>query len=281
MLKMMTNTFLPEVKSESSIKSLFLAGKFWFVAATVGQYAFGLYIVLFYVVSAATNNLEKWNKHLFSGFIAGDWTGNFMLLTHIILASVIIFAGPLQFMPFVRNKHQKFHRRLGRFYLVISVFVSFAGVIMTIRGKSFGSPFVQASTCAQLIYITCFAIMAVKTAINQKFQEHQKWALRLFIVNSGVWFFRVWTATWDIINQGPVGYDSKTFTGPFLDALAFFTYIIPLPLILAELYFYSIKKKDSSVQIFTALTITVFTLLMIIGIYGTISKWLPKISSVF
>jgi Predicted membrane protein (DUF2306) len=282
MLKTLTNTFLFEEKSKSSIKSLLFAGKFWFIAATVGQYAFGLYIVLFYAVSAATNNLEKWNKNLFSGFIAGDWIGNFLLLTHIILASVIIFGGPLQFMPFVRNKHLKFHRWLGRFYLVISVFVSFAGVVMIVKGKSIGSPFMQISNCIQLIYITCFAIMALKTAMNRKFQEHQKWVLRLFLVNNGVWFFRIWFSAWDIINQGPVGYDSKTFSGSFLVALAFFTYLIPLPLILAELYFYSIKKKNSSLQIFTALTITVFTSIMIIGIYGTISKmWLPKILSIF
>jgi Predicted membrane protein (DUF2306) len=283
MIKTLINTFLFEEKSESPQKTLLLAGKFWFISTTVGQYAFGLYIVLLYAVSAAANNLEKWNKQLFSGFIVGDWLGNFLLLTHILLASVIIFGGPLQFMPFVRNKHLKFHRWLGRCYLAISVFVSFAGVIMLIKGKSIGNLFMHASNSAQFIYISCFAFMAIKTAMSRKFQEHQKWVLRLFIVNSGVWFFRIWFTVWDMFNQGqPVGFDSQTFTGPFLEILAFITYLVPLPLILAELYFYSVKKKNPPLQIFTAAIITVFTLVMIIGIYGTITKmWLPKILNAF
>jgi uncharacterized membrane protein len=253
---------------------LIRTGKFWFIAATIGQYAFGMYVILYYAASAATNHFEIWNKNLFSGIIPGDWLGNVSLVFHILLASVILFGGPLQLMPFIRNRFRRFHRYLGRVYLVLAVLISLTGVIMTIKGKSFGSFFLQAATAFSAIYICWFAVMTFKNAIRRNIQAHRKWALRLFMVANGVWFIRVWPAAWRILNND--------LFGPYPEnAVAIFTYVLPLPLILLELYFVALQKKQPRLQWIAIITIFVFTLIMIAGIYGTIGNWLSKVQKLY
>lgn len=264
-------TFSTEKLRLPPTKVLLLTEKIWFIAATFGQYAFGMFVILYYASTAATNHFEVWNKNLFSGIIPGDWLGNFLLVFHILLASVVLFGGPLQFMPFIRNRFHRFHRYLGRVYLVLAVFLSLSGVIMTIEGKSFGSFFVHVVNSLSAIYICWFAVMTIKYAIKKNFQTHRKWALRMFMITNGVWFIRVWPSAWHILDNGLLGtYPEKT--------VAFFTYVLPLQLILLEYYFWALNKKQTRLQWIAVIAIFVFTLLMTVGIYGTIAKmWLPKL----
>lgn len=253
---------------------LVLSGKLWFIAATLGQYAFGMYVILYYAKTAAANQFEAWNKNLFSGIIPDDWLGNTSLVFHILLASVVLFGGPLQFMPFVRNRFRRFHRYLGRAYLILVVLISLTGVVMTIQGKSFGTFFLHVVNSLSVIYICWFAVMTIKNAMNKNFNEHRKWALRLFMVANGVWFIRVWPSAWSILNNGLFGsYPENT--------VAFFTYIIPVQLILLEFYFWSQEKKQARLQWAANTAIFVSTLIMAVGIYGTIINWFSKVEKVF
>jgi len=250
------------------------AGKFWFIAATIGQSAFGLYVVLYYATSAVSNRFEIWNKNLFSGIIPGDWLGNIFLVFHILLASVFLFGGPLQFMPFIRNRFRRFHRYLGRTYLVLAVFLSLTGVVMTIQGKSFGSLFLHVTNGLSAIYICWFAVMTIKNAIDKNFKTHRLWALRLYVVASGVWYIRVWPSAWNILKTD--------FMHSYPEnVVAVLTYIVPIQLILLELYFWTMEKKQARLQWIAAITIIVFTLIMTVGIYGTTSNWLSKVEKVF
>lgn len=249
-------------------------GKFWFITATIGQYAFGLYVILYFATTAATNHFEVWNKSLFSGIIPGDWLGNISLVFHILLASVVLFGGPLQFMPFIRNRFPRFHRYLGRTYLVLTVLVSLTGVVMTIMGKSFGSTFLHIVNSLSAIYICWFAVMTIKNAVARKIKMHRRWALRLFMIANGVWFIRVWPSAWYVLDMSSfASYPEKT--------VAFFTYVVPVQLLLLEFYFWVLKKNQPRLQWTAIITIFVLTLVMGIGIYGTISNWLPKVQQVY
>jgi hypothetical protein len=145
---------------------------------------------------------------------------------------------------------------------------------MTIKGKSFGSIFLQATTSFSAIYIWWFAVMTIKNAIQKNFQIHPRWALRLFMVANGVWFIRVWPSAWRILTNGGFGSYPE-------NVVAFFTYVLPLQLILLELYFLSLKKNQSRLQWIVAIVIFVFTLIMTVGIYGNIGSWLTKVQKVY
>ena len=48
---------------------------------------------------------------------------------------------------------------------------------------------------------------------------------------SGVWFFRVGLMLWVVVNQGPAGFDTETFRGPFLTFLSLAQSLLPLAIL--------------------------------------------------
>ena len=126
------------------------------------------------------------------------------------------------------------------------------------------------------VLIILFAIIAIRHAIARRFAIHRKWALRLFMVVSGVWFFRIGFMFWMLIHQKPVGFDPATFQGPFLTFLNFAQYL--LPLLILEIYFWTKKKSGNTGKVVVASLISIFALITAIGIFGaTMGMWLPNL----
>jgi hypothetical protein len=110
--------------------------------------------------------------------------------------------------------------------------------------------------------------------VQRKLSTHQQWAIRLFLAISGVWFFRVILMLWLVIHQAPVGFDPETFTGPFLNFLYVFVYI--LPQIFAEIYFRAKASTNARFKFSMALFLVVMTMGISVGIFAaTLGMWLP------
>ena len=276
---MTTDVLTPQpVKKNHTNKLLTFAAITWFVVITVGQWLFGAYILLFYGRSTFAGDFEQWNKVLPRGYVAGDWKGNLVMGTHILLAAILVIGGPLQLMPIVRTRFRRFHHWLGRTYVITAIVVSTAGVFMVWTRGTVGNTTMHVSNSIQAGYIVAFALLSVLYARARQFAKHRAWTLRLFMVVSGVWFFRVGLMGWLVVNRGPVGFDPDTFTGPFLTALSIFTYAVPVPLLVLELYLYAQQKQNRALSLFTASLILGCTIVMVIGIFGaTIGMWLPRI----
>ena len=264
-------------KTSFSSRILTFAATAWLGVATIGQWIFGIYILMFYGKSTIARDYEKWNEVLPHGYVAGDWKGNLVVGMHVLLAAVVVIGGPLQLIPLIRRELPNFHRWVGRIYVSTVILVATGGVIMIWQRGGLFDSIRHISISVQAIYIVSFAIIAVRYARSGRFDLHRKWALRLFMVANGVWFFRVGLMFWLLVNGGPVGFDPKTFTGPFLTTLSIFSYGIPLSLIVLEMYFYA-QKNDSKVSsIATSVIIFIFTIIMAVGIFGaTMGMWLPR-----
>jgi hypothetical protein len=259
-------------------KILTYAATAWLTVTTIGQWIFGIYILSFYGKSTLAGEFEKWNKVLPHGYVEGDWKGNLVVGMHVLLAVVLVIGGPLQLTTQIRSHFPRFHRWLGRTYVVTSILVSVGGLIMIWTRGGVGDEIQRISISIQAIYIIAFALLAIRYGRLRQFDKHRKWALRLFMVVSGVWFFRVGLMFWLLINGGPVGFDPKTFTGPFLTGLSTFTYAIPLSLIVLEMYFYAQKNQGKAFTIITSAIIFVFTIIMGIGIFAaTMGMWIPRL----
>jgi hypothetical protein len=255
----------------------FAAGS-WLTVTTIGQWIFGIYILAFYGKSTLAGEFEKWNQVLPHGYVEGDWKGNLVVGMHVLLAAVLVIGGPLQLMPQIRSYFPRFHRWLGRTYVMTAIFVSLGGLIMIWTREGVGIDSRRVSISIQAIYIIGFALMAIRYARARQFGKHRNWALRLFMVVSGVWFFRVLLMFWLMVNGGPVGFDPKTFTGPFLTALSIFSYAIPISLIILEMYFYAQKNQNKTFSMITSGVIFIATIVMGVGIFAaTMGMWLPRI----
>lgn len=249
----------------------------WFVIAFLGQILFTIYVVLFYGGAVVRGDMEMWNKVFPRGFVAGEHAGNFAVFAHIALAVLINLGGALQFIPQIRAKAPRFHRWNGRVYLFSVFFASLAGLIMVWGRGSVGGLIQHIGISLNAVLIMLFAVLALKFALVRDFASHRRWAMRLFIVSSGVWFFRITIMFWIVANRGPAGFDPERFEGPFLYFLAFACYLIPL--FFTELYLRVKAQKDIFIQRAYGVVLIILSVLTLAGVVAaTLLMWLPRIS---
>jgi len=248
----------------------------WFVVALLGQLLFVIYIITYFWLNMFVGNFAAWDGDLPNGFIQGNALGNAALLTHLFLAAIVTFSGPLQLIPKIRSLAPRFHHWNGRVYLFTALVISVSGLyIVWTADKVAGGVIQQYAISINATLIIIFSILTLKYAIARKLVIHRRWALRLFMVVSGVWFFRVGLWFWLVVNQAPVGIDTETFTGPFLTVLGFANYLIPLAIL--ELYFRAQGSTNTRFQWSVSALILIAILTMLIGIgAAAMGMWLPR-----
>lgn len=264
------------IKKTKSSKLLKTSINIWFVVVVIGQFIFATYILGLYGVNGLAGDFERWNAATPHGYVAKDLLGNVLFAVHMAMAAIITIGGPLQLMKKVRSKFPRFHRINGRIYITSAFLISLAGLYLawfrSMSGGLIGAIFITIN--ASLILLCAY--YTIKYAVARKLKTHRKWAIRLFLAMSGVWFFRVFLMFWIMINQGVVGFDMETFQGPALNMLYTFSYI--LPVLFAGLYFRA--KESSSVNGKRALSIFILflSLCTLLGTFtATMGMWLPRI----
>lgn len=255
-----------------------LSVKSWFIVATLGQWIFGLYIALFYGKSTLSGEWEKWNKVLPHGYVKDDLTGNLIVAAHVFFALIMVVGGPLQLIPRLRNRFKTAHRWLGRTYILTAILIALDGLIMVWTRGAVGGLLQHIAISIQAVYMVVFALLAYHYARQRDFVKHRQWAIRLYLVSNGVWFFRVSLMAWLMLNGGPAGFDPKTFDGPFLWFLAIAIYALPVALMVFELYLYAQKNPSKPLlQRATASLLFLLTGLMLVGIVAaTMGLWIPR-----
>jgi uncharacterized membrane protein len=247
--------------------ALKVAVGFWFGVVLVGQLFFVAHIVSFYGRSSLSGDFNRWNKLLSRGFVPGDHIGNGALAVHLSMAALITFAGLVQLIPQIRTRFPTLHRWVGRSYIVIAVVASTSALYLSvIRGGTPGGFLQHATIDVDAILILIFAALALRYALARNFAVHRRWATRLFLAVSGVWFFRAGVFFWLLINQGPVGFNPDTFEGPALTILGFVAYFLPLGVF--ELYWRAQQRGSTASRFAVAATLVVLTLAMAIGVFG-------------
>jgi len=254
-------------KTDIARKLLNTSAATWLLTAIMGQWLFAYYIMVFYGGNALQGDWDAWSKRMIHGFIEGDLIGNIAVLIHISLAFVITFLGPLQLIPQVRTNFPTFHRYNGRVYVITAIVISVAAIYSIWSREAVISGIVgQIGTSLDGLLIIICAIMTVRFAMARKVAIHRRWALRLFIVVSGVWFFRVIRGFWMFINDGTSPGTNANLTGPFDLILNFAGYLVPL--LVLECYFRVRDNGKPTGQLAMSGTIFILTIAMGIGIYS-------------
>lgn len=216
------------------------ATRTWFAVAVIGQLSFAFVLASFYGLTAWRGKLYLWGRFITHGYVAGDHIGNLAVVMHVASAAIIMLAGAVQLVPAVRNRFPAFHRWNGRLYILTGLTVSLAGVYMTwIRG-SVGDLSIHITSTMGAVLIWLCAVMALRYALARNFRVHRRWALRLFLVTSGSWFFRIMFFLSLLVFRTPFGFDPNTLQGPYITFLSVAQYLLPLAIL--ELY---LRAKDS------------------------------------
>ena len=247
----------------------------WLGVTLLGQIVFAAYVLALYGGAQAAGELQRWNTATPRGHVPGEPWGNLVFGSHVAFTVVVVFGGLIQLLPVLRRHAPALHRWNGRLYLVSAAVLAVGGVLMLLTRGTVGSAWQQAGTALNGAVILVCALVAWRHARARRIAAHRRWALRLFMAVSGVWFFRVGLMAWLLANQAPVGFDPETFTGPFLVALAFAQFLLPLAVL--ELVFRAQAPGASArLQAATAGLVAVLTLLTALGIAGaTAMMWWP------
>lgn len=246
----------------------------WFAVALAGQAMFAAYIAALYGRSAAAGDWAAWNRVMPHGLVDGDWIGNAALGFHLLLAFVVTVGGPLQLVPQVRRSAPRLHRWNGRIYLAAGFIAAISGLVLVWSRSGFPgwSPLNGVAISFNAVAILACGAMALRYALRREFAAHRRWALRLFLVMSGVWFLRIFVMLWALA-FGPAGLGTN-LSGPVGIALTFAQVLLPLGVL--ELYLRAETAPAAGPRRAVAAVLAGITAIMAVGIaVATLGMWLP------
>jgi uncharacterized membrane protein len=99
-----------------------------------------------------------------------------LLIPHTLCGLIALLAGPIQLSSRVRRRHLKFHRVLGRIY-VVAVFIGALTGIALAAGRP-GLPGTSMQAAAWIVCTTA----ALITARNRQIVQHRQWMIRSYAV---------------------------------------------------------------------------------------------------
>lgn len=247
----------------------------WVITALAGQAFFGAYVMAFYGGAAWRGQWQGWNQVLAYGFKPGDTLLNVVLGIHLLFAVMILVGGALQLSPGVRRHAPAVHRWNGRLYLLLAAALALGGLARVWLRGAVGDLTQHVAITVNALLILLMAWSAWRAIRRGRMDVHRRWALRLFLVVSGVWFFRIGLSLWLVLNQGPAGFNPDTFSGPFLTFLSLAQYV--LPLLVLEAYFWVQRQRARrGSQLMTAV-LACCTLLTAAGsAAAAMVLWLPR-----
>src|SRR5271163_2330596 len=99
-----------------------------------------------------------------------------LLIPHTLCGVIALLSGPIRFSSRFRQRHLKFHRVLGRIY-VVSVFIGAATGVALATGRP-GFPGTSMQAAAWIVCTTA----AFLTARNRQILQHRQWMARSYAV---------------------------------------------------------------------------------------------------
>lgn len=259
--------------SSASTRLLPWSARAWFLAALASQWLFTAYIAWTLVRPLMGSDAASVdNTRLITGHVEGDTAGNAALLAHVLAAAIINGVGLLQLVPALRRRVPSWHRWAGRAFMVLSLLAALSGFYMVwIRGSRLSDVSAAAITLNGILILIAVA-MAWRLAVRRRFVEHRRWAIRAFLLVSGVWMLRLGLMAWVIVNQGPRG-NTPRLDGGFDTVWVFGCYLIPLAI--AELYFRA-EKGGRATRFAAAGMLALSAAFTLLGTFGALSfMWLP------
>lgn len=265
----------PARQSINSHSLLKASGLLWFLVAVVGQWLFAYYVIAAYGPRTASGNWASWDEiGLIQGYTAGDLVGNLAFVSHAMLTAIVCIGGTMQLMPPIRNRYPAIHRWTGRTYLLVAIILSVGGIWM-IWGR--GSRLTEIGgwgTTINGLLVLVSAATAFYFIKRRKIDQHRRWAMRTFILLSGVWFTRLGYMSWAIATGG-VGM-SRSLDGPFDMFIAFGSYLLPLAVL--ELYFVASDSRSGGLKLAVSGLMAAATATTALGVFGAwMVMWSPHV----
>ncbi len=261
--------------------------KTWIAVFIISQLAFAVYIYALYGTAVTSGRQEVW------GFVfdnihkpAGAFAANLGITLHLFLAAFIMIIGPLQFVPLIREKTPRVHHWTGRIFLAFAALTSLGGLTFIFTRGTVGGLVMDVGFGSYGILLLVCIVQAWRNAVARNIATHQRWAIRVFLMCTCSWMWRIDYTAWAFANncknygEACAGHTSN-FQGIFDDFMAFAFYIVPMALL--EMYFYFERtKKYRQNPIVSDMAVLITLPILIVGAIGIfVAWWLPGIECAF
>lgn len=210
-------------------------------------------------------------------FEAGKPFSNLSISTHMLFGAALTALAPLQLLMGWSKKWMKAHRIIGYIFTLAAILTSIGGfVYVGIHGTTGGMPMNIAFSVYGVLLLTA-TYQTIQFARQKEISKHNEWALRLFILAMGSWFYRICYGFYFTVDPSGSGH-TDDFHGLF-DLIMNFGFFIP-PLILLEIYFYLNKRGKFNVHpIISSLTVLLVSGILITGCWWIFSRIIESIMS--
>lgn len=108
------------------------------------------------------------------------WAGRFLLIPHVGCGLFMLLAGPFQFSNRLRRAGARWHRYVGRVYMMCVVLAALSSVALSPPL----SQMARATVWVQSILWLASAGGALSAARNGRFERHRRWAVRNYAVSA-------------------------------------------------------------------------------------------------
>lgn len=114
-----------------------------------------------------------------------------LLVGHIATGTVALIVGTAQFVPWIRRKHPRVHRVIGRIYLFGGVFPS-AVLGLPVALLSSSGPAARAGLFLMAVMWLVTAVQAYRAVRQRRYGDHREWMIRNFVLTLSALTLRAW-----------------------------------------------------------------------------------------
>lgn len=245
--------------------------KYWFVILTgfLGIPFIGITLTYAFIgIQSDGHNINR-------VFETGRFFSNSSISLHMIFGAILTALAPLQLMIGWSKRRTKAHRIIGYFFGIAAVLTSVGGFLYVgLHGTTGGLPMNIAFSVYGL-FLLIATYQTIQLARKKDIIRHHEWAIRLFILAMGSWFYRVCYGFYFTLDPSGSGH-TNDFTG-FFDLIMNFGFFLP-PLLLLEVYFYLNRIGKFKIHpILSSIIVLAFSLILIIGTYWIFSRIIAQV----
>jgi uncharacterized membrane protein YozB (DUF420 family) len=115
---------------------------------------------------------------------------------HIVPGVVYLMLAPIQLWRGFRNRHLKWHRRIGRVALVAGLVAGTFGVVFG-AFLAFGGPIQSAASVVFGTWFVICLVTAYRAVRRRDIRTHRRWMIRAFAVGLAVGTIRIWVGIFE------------------------------------------------------------------------------------
>lgn len=147
---------------------------------------------------------------------------NGALSIHMLTGAGLTCLIAVQLIAPLRRRWPGLHRWSGRVLITAALVTAIGGLVFIAMRGTIGGAWMSAGFALYGVLLAAAATQTWRYARARRFDLHRAWALRLFVLATGSWLFRVHYGLWLLATDGLGSND--TLTGPFdrVQVLAFY-----------------------------------------------------------